>query len=164
MAGIVRANRFEKLKAEADKAKADLVEVRGALLRILQTSSERDQARHEQELAEDALRASRDHIRVLIADRIIKHGPFEISDAGQDEAYRHADQVQIAPDPESKVTRFSLLEGVALRELPARPVAVPPPADTPGTLDASGTVEGTGPGPSPDEAPVPAESTEPLPS
>lgn len=132
---IVRPNRFEKLKSEADKAKADLVEVRGALLRLVQTLSERDQAIHEREMLEAQLVASRDHLRVLIADRIVKHGPFAISDVEQDEAYRHADQVQILPDEGTRVTRFELLPGIALRELP--PKLAPGTPDTPSASETA---------------------------
>jgi hypothetical protein len=158
-----RDGRINRLKAEADKAKSDLVEVRGALLRLLTVLNEKDEAQRMERLAEAELGRSRDHFRIAIADRILRGGgAFAISDDEQTDAYRHADQVQILPDPEAKTTRFSLLEGVALRELPKPPLAaVPPPAPADTPLD-NGSAEGTdAASPEPGLGPHAVEDSEP---
>jgi len=129
------------LKSQLEEANSDASLLRAGHLRLLQTLSERDQAVHEKGLAEQELRNSRDQVRLLLADRLIKNGPFEVTFDEQGDAYRHADQVEILPDEKAKVTRFRLLEGIALRELPKPPLAAvpPPPPDTTGTEPPAGT-------------------------
>jgi hypothetical protein len=137
-----RDGRIKRLNDELKEAKSDAALLRAGHMRLLQTLSERDQATHERSLAEDRVTRSADQNRILIAALVLRHGAFELSDAEQKDGFRHADQVQILPDEATGATRFSLLEGVALRELPRPPLAlVPPPADTPGSEPAAGTDE-----------------------
>lgn len=164
MAGAVRENRFKNLKDQIEEARSDAALLRAGHMRLLQTLSERDQAVHEKTLAEDRAVSNADQNRIMCAAMVLKFGVVEFSDAEQKEAYRHADQVQILPDKETGSTQFSLLEGIALRELPKPPAAVPPPTDTPDTPAAEGTEEAS------DEAPALRavedldENKEPLPS
>lgn len=168
MSTFPRDGRIKKLKEALEEAKSDAALLRASLQQHLFDQMEKRQADHERDLAETELSRSRDHFRIAVTDRILRcGGAFEISDDEQADAFRHADQMQILPDQEAKTTRFSLLEGVALRELPKPPlVAVPPPPDIP---PDSGPVPGTDePTSEPDPGPRavgPGESTkEPEPS
>jgi hypothetical protein len=154
------------LNAMLEEAKSDAALLRAGHLRLLQTLSERDQAVHEKGLAEQELRNSRDQVRLLLADRLLKFGAFEVSYDEQAAAFQHADQVEILPDEEAKVTRFRLLEGIALRELPKPPLAaVPPPApDTSGTEPQGGIEPSPELGPGPHAVDQPERKDEPEPS
>src|SRR5271169_5426420 len=160
------SKKIAALKTQLEEANSDAALLRAGHLRLLQTLSERDQAVHEKGLAEQELRNSRDQVRLLLADRLIKNGPFEVTFDEQGDAYRHADQVEILPDEKAKVTRFRLLEGIALRELPKPPLAAvpPPPPDTIGTEPPAGTEPSPEQGLGPHAVPDPAASKEPLPS
>lgn len=143
-----RDGRIKKLSEALEESRSDASLFRAALTQKLADSTKLDMAEYERGLAETELVKSRDQVRLLLADRLIKHGAFEVSFDEQETAFRHADQVQILPDSEAKVTRFSLLEGVALRPLPAKPlVVVPAPGMPLGSEPATGTDEPTtGPG------------------
>ena len=154
------------LKAQLEEANEDAALLRAGHLRLLQTLSQKDQAEHEKGLAEQELRNSRDQVRLLLADRLLKLGAFDVSFDEQETAFRHADQVAIEPDPEAKVTRFRLLEDIPLREIPKpKLAAVPPPSDTPDTGQPDGTEPSPEPGPGPHAvADQDASKDEPLPS
>lgn len=167
MPAFPREGRIRKLNEELEEARSDASLLRAGHMRLLQTLSERDQAVHEKNLLEGQLVTSRDQLRLMAADRIVKHGPFEISNAEQDDAYLRADQVEILPDEEGKTVRFRLNETIALRPpKPAPPAplaAVPPPTDTDGTPSSDGTEPSGEPGSGP-RAVDPAGNNEPLPS
>jgi hypothetical protein len=143
-----REGRIKKLNEELEEARSDGALLRASLQQHLFDQTEKRQAVHERGLAETELSRSRDHFRIAISDRILRcGGAFEISDDEQADAFRHADQVQILPDREAKATRFSLLEGVALRELPVKPPAVVPALDTPLDSEPAAGTDETSPEP-----------------
>lgn len=166
MAGVVRENRFKNLKDQLEEAKSDAALLRAGHMRLLQTLSERDQAVHERQMAEDRAVSNADQNRIMCAAMVLKFGPVEFSDEEQKAAYLHADQVQILPDKETGTTRLSLLPEIALRELPkpAPLAAVPPLTDTPDTPGAEGMGGASDEALSPDGAEAPGENKKPLPS
>jgi hypothetical protein len=166
----VRANRIHALKDELDKKDGQLVEVRGALMRILLLQNQNDDLAYQVQQHRNALEQAHDQNRQVITLFLNRHGYNDGKTVGaefsQDElerAYCCAPQLTTVDD-DAPGQRFRLDLSLPVREL-KRPA---PPADKPADTPApSGTAEGSDQGSAPDDPAAPAtkpDGSEPLPS
>jgi hypothetical protein len=135
MSSVVRPNRFKELRAEMEKKDAQLVEVRGALMRILTLQNQNDDLVYKAQQFEDALKKSHDQNRQVIAAflmRVAPDGaPYEFSQSELEEAYRNAPRLATVED-DLPGQRFRLDLAIPQRDLTA---------GTPDTQAEAGTEE-----------------------